>query len=228
MKHLTSINKDTKAMNSAKIAGVCSLGLILALLSGLWDGFGLKGESSGGLVLAATAAVTDADMPEPATQSADKRDLVVTRVFDAPVELVWKAWSDSEQVKRWWGPTGFTAPVARIDFREGGKSLVCMRSPDGQDFYNTWSYTRIVPMKRIEFTLDWADKDGNRVDPATMGLPPNLPRDVLHLITFKAVADGKTELTVAEYGYTSDQIFDLSKAGLEQCLDKMAASFRKP
>lgn len=67
------------------------------------------------------------------------RDLVVTRVFDAPVERAWKAWSDSEHVKRWWGPEGFTSPVARMDFREGGTSLVCMRSSEGQDFYNTWT-----------------------------------------------------------------------------------------
>ncbi len=58
-----------------------------------------------------------------------KHNMVVTRVFDASVEQVWKAWSDSGQVMRWWGPTGFTAPVARMDFREGGTSLVCMRAP---------------------------------------------------------------------------------------------------
>ncbi|HEU4387519.1 MAG TPA: SRPBCC domain-containing protein [Blastocatellia bacterium] len=156
-----------------------------------------------------------------------KKDLVVTRVFDAPVESVWKAWSDPDLVKRWWGPTGFTSPVAKIDFREGGTSLVCMRAPGGQDFYNTWTYRKIVPSERIEFVLDWADKDGNRVDPATMGLPPDMPRDVHHLITFKAVGAKKTEMTVTEFGYTSDQHFDLSKAGLEQCLDKMAAIFAR-
>lgn len=70
------------------------------------------------------------------TKNVKKKDLVVTRVFDALVDLVWKAWTDPEQVMRWWGPEGFTSPVAMIDFREGGTSLVCMRSPEGQDFYN--------------------------------------------------------------------------------------------
>lgn|SRR5262249_39761426 len=156
-----------------------------------------------------------------------KKDLVVTRIFDAPVERVWKAWSDPEHVKRWWGPNGFTSPVARIDFREGGTSLVCMRSPDNHDFYNTWSYRKIVPNRLIEFVLDWADKDGNRVDPIQMGLPPGMPRDVRHVITFKAVAGNKTEMTVTEYGYTSDEVMNLSRAGLEECLDKMAAIFGK-
>ena len=57
-------------------------------------------------------------------QTTKTRDLVVTRIFDAPVEQVWKAWSDPDQVMRWWGPHGFTAPVAKMDFREGGTSLV--------------------------------------------------------------------------------------------------------
>jgi hypothetical protein len=56
-----------------------------------------------------------------------------------------------------------------------------------------------------------------------MGLPPDIPQEVRHVVTFKDVG-GKTELTVVEYGYKSDQTFDLSKAGLEQCLDKIAAA----
>jgi uncharacterized protein YndB with AHSA1/START domain len=159
------------------------------------------------------------------SSQAKTRDLVLTRTFDAPVERVWKAWIDSELVKRWWGPTGFTAPVAKMDFREGGTSLVCMRSPQGQDMYNTWTYRKIVPLSLIEFVMDWADKDGNRVDPTSMGLPPTMPRDVRHVISFKSLGPNKTEMTITEFGYTSDEHFDLSKAGLEQCLDKMAALF---
>jgi uncharacterized protein YndB with AHSA1/START domain len=153
------------------------------------------------------------------------RDLVVTRVFEAPVEQVWQAWTEPEHVMRWWGPMGFTSPVARMDVREGGTSLVCMRSPDGHDLYNTWTYRKIVPTQRLEFILNFADEDGKRIDPATLGLPPDIPRDVRHVVTFSAVSDNTTEMTVTEYGYTSDQVLDISKAGLEQCLDKMAASF---
>ena len=104
---------------------------------------------------------------------------------------------------------------------------MCMRSPQGHDMYNTWTYKRIVPLSSIEFVLDWADKDGNRVDPASMGLPPTMPRDVRHVIIFKSVGKNKTEMTITEFGYTSDEHFDLSKAGLEQCLDKMEALFVK-
>lgn len=152
------------------------------------------------------------------------QDLVMTRVFDAPVALAWLAWSESAYVKQWWGPMGFTAPVAEIQFREGCTSLVCM-SGQGMELYNTWSYTRIVPHERIEFVLRWADKNGRRIDPSDIGLPPDMPREVPHLVTFKNAGAGRTEMTITEYGYVSDPQIEMSRAGLAQCLDKMAAMF---
>ncbi len=80
-------------------------------------------------------------------------------------------------------------------------------------------------MQLIEFIQNLADKDGKRVDPVKAGMPPDFPQDVRSVVTFKAKG-GKTEMTVTEYDYTSDQMFDLSKAGLEQCLDKMAESLK--
>jgi uncharacterized protein YndB with AHSA1/START domain len=161
------------------------------------------------------------------TQATEKRDLVVTCTFDAPVEQVWKAWSDPEYVVQWWGPEGFTSPLAKIDFREGGVSLVCMRSPEGQDLYNTWTYREIVPMRRIEFVQNFADEDGKKADPVEMGMPPGIPLDVRHVVTFEAKGGDKTEMTVTEYGYTSAQVVEISRTGLEQCLDKMAAIFAR-
>jgi len=161
--------------------------------------------------------------------SSATKNLSVTRTFDAPVEKVWKQWSDSQNVMRWWGPKGFTSPLAKIDFREGGVSLVCMRAPKefgGFDMYNTWSYKKIVLHERIEFVLNFADKDGNKLDPSKMGLPPGIPEDVPHVIIFKPVGEGKTEMTVNEYGYTTDMAVQTSKAGLEECLDKMAENLK--
>ena len=117
-----------------------------------------------------------------------KRDLVVTRVFDAPLELVWKAWTDPEHVMRWWGPDHFTSPSAKMDFREGGTSIVCMRAPQefgGQDMYSTWVYQKIVPMERIEFIQNLADKEGNLIDPTQLGLPPEFPRDIRTVVTLQ-------------------------------------------
>jgi uncharacterized protein YndB with AHSA1/START domain len=159
----------------------------------------------------------------------DTRNVVVTRVFQAPVERVWRAWSEPQYIMQWWGPKGFTTPLARMDFREGGTSLVCMRAPKefgGQDMYTTWSYRKIEPHKLIEFILNFADKDGTKLDPAKIGLPAGVPEDVRHVITFQTAGDNQTQMTVTEYGYTSDQAHDLSKAGLEECLDKMAIALQ--
>ncbi len=156
-------------------------------------------------------------------------NVAVTRVLHAPVEQVWKAWSEPEFVKQWWGPTGFTAPSAEMDFREGGTSLVYMRAPaayGGQDMYTTWTYHKIVPDQEIEFILHFSDPHKNPLDPAHLGMEPGIPNGVLHRITFTRIEDNRTLMTVTEYGYTTQQAHDLSKAGLEQCLDKMEAMYR--
>ncbi len=57
-----------------------------------------------------------------------EKTIVITRVYNAPVEDVWRAWSEPELVKRWWGPDRFTCPIAKIDFREGGVSIVAKRA----------------------------------------------------------------------------------------------------
>jgi uncharacterized protein YndB with AHSA1/START domain len=152
------------------------------------------------------------------------RDLVVNRIFDAPVERVWKAWSDSDEVMKWWGPDCFTSPSAKIDFREGGKSVVCMRGPAPfGDLYNSWSYTKIVPLQSIEFIQNMSDAEGNSVDPLKLGLPPDFPRDQRNVVTFKDSA-GKTEMTVTEFDWTPGKMMELAETGLKQCLGKMAVS----
>ena len=75
-------------------------------------------------------------------------ELLITRVFDAPREFVWKAWTDPERFMRWWGPKNFTSPVSKIELRVGGTYLKCMRSPEGRDFWSTGVYREIVPMER--------------------------------------------------------------------------------
>jgi uncharacterized protein YndB with AHSA1/START domain len=160
------------------------------------------------------------------------RDLVVTRVFDAPVELVWKAWTDPAYVTRWWGPEYFTSPSAKIDLRVGGTSLVCMRAPKdfgGMDMYSTWVYQEIVPMQRIDFIQNLSDEKGNLLDPSTLGLPPEFPRDTRTVVTFKDLGSGKTEMTVTEYNMPAaeTEMGRNAELGLNQSLDKMAVIFKK-
>jgi uncharacterized protein YndB with AHSA1/START domain len=128
---------------------------------------------------------------------------------------------------QWWGPEGFTSPLAKMDFREGATSLVCMSSPEYGDQYSTWQYRKIVPMQRIEYIHNLAGKDGNKIDPTLIGMPADFPQDLCNLVTFKDLGGGKTELTVTEYDWTVGQMMEMSKMGLEQCLNKMAAIFAK-
>lgn len=159
-------------------------------------------------------------------ENPETRDIVITRVFDAPVEAVWKAWTDPEYLMRWWGPKGFTGCQSKIDFREGGSFLFCMRAPKefqgGQDFYTAGVYKKIVHLKLIEFTQRLADKEGNRIDPAAMGMPVDFPKEIPSALAFKRVGN-KTELTASESGWAEGQMRDLSEAGLNECLDKLAA-----
>jgi uncharacterized protein YndB with AHSA1/START domain len=155
---------------------------------------------------------------------AEKQDLVITRVFDAPLEQVWQAWTDCEVVMQWWGPAQFTSPSCRIDFREGGSYLFHMRAPEafgGGDFYTAGAYERIVPMERIEFAQVLADEDGQAIDPAEVGMPADFPPEVRTTLTFKRMGD-QTELTVTEYDWPAGQMRELSATGMNESLDKLA------
>ena len=162
--------------------------------------------------------------------SSQSEDLVITRLIDAPIERVWKAWTDPEYVARWWGPRYYTSPSCKIDLREGGRYLFCMRAPEnqgGQDSYTAGVYKKIVPMELLEFTQSLADKDGNKIDPARMGMPPDFPKEIRTVVTFKRFRADMTELTVAEYNWTASQMFVYSLAGMHQSLDKLIESLKE-
>ena len=151
------------------------------------------------------------------------KQIEVSRVFNAPVELVWKIWTDPELVKRWWGPKHFTSPVANIDFRVGGKSLVSMKAPKemgGQEFYSIWEYVKIVPLNTIEFIQNLADEAGNKTDPKKLGMPADFPLDIRTIVTFNALSETQTEMTVTEYAEFGS-MGNFAQIGLEQSMDKM-------
>ncbi len=165
-------------------------------------------------------------MSDDPTQALRKEDLVVKRIIDAPLEMVWKAWTDPEQVMRWWGPKYYASPWCKIDLREGGKYVFCMRAPQdqgGQDSYTAGTYTKIVPMERLEFTQGLADGDGNPIDPAQMGMPPDFPKEIRTVVAFRAKS-AMTELTITEFDWPVGQMFVYSLAGMHQSIDKLAES----
>jgi uncharacterized protein YndB with AHSA1/START domain len=84
------------------------------------------------------------------TSTAD-REIVATRVVDAPRERVWEAWTDREQVARWWGPNGFTNTIHEMDVRPGGVWRFVMHGPDGTDYKNRIIYEEIVKPERLAY-----------------------------------------------------------------------------
>ena len=151
-------------------------------------------------------------------------DIVVTRLFDATPMEVWRAWTTDAEVMKWWGPDNYTAPVARMDVRVGGTSLVAMRSPDGQEHWMTWVYTAVEPEKRLEYVQNLSTPDGGAVDPKSVGMPPEFPRDVVTVVTLTPRGE-QTEVTISEHTTTSEFMLKMSQMGLEQVMDKMGGTF---
>jgi uncharacterized protein YndB with AHSA1/START domain len=158
----------------------------------------------------------------PATKTAEG-ELVITRVFDAPRELVWKAWTDPERFKRWYGPKDFTAPFCQIDLRVGGVHLYSMRSSEGQEFWTTGVYRELVPMERLVYTDSFADEKGNVVPATHYGLSADIPSELLVTVTFED-DDGKTRLTLRHAGLPAGAERDGAEAGWNESFDKLAES----
>lgn len=148
--------------------------------------------------------------------------MMVTRVFDAPRELVWKAWTESEYVMQWWGPKGFTVPFCRMDFRVGGKFLCCMRSPDGQEFWNGGEYHEIVPYEKIVSTMYFADSNGNKVEPEQYGIEHEAIEGAYDVTLFEDLGNGQTKLTFIGNESAQDAAESGQLEGWKQILDKVA------
>lgn len=89
---------------------------------------------------------------KPSSTSTADRELVATRVFDAPRELVFKLWTDPDHIAQWWGPRGFTTTTSSMDVRPGGVWRFCMHGPDGTDYPNRITYTEVVAPERLAYT----------------------------------------------------------------------------
>jgi uncharacterized protein YndB with AHSA1/START domain len=119
---------------------------------------------------------------EAATESA-QWDLVMTRTFDAPRELVFKAWTDPKQVGQWWGPHGFTNPRCQVDARPGGAIEIDMRAPNGVVYPMKAVFAEVTEPERLVFVTSALDDKGNSMF------------DVRNTVTF-VDRRGKTELTL--------------------------------
>lgn len=118
-------------------------------------------------------------------------ELVITRVFDAPRELVWRAWTQPEHLRQWSAPHGFTIPVATGDLRPGGAFRTCMVSPDGVEHWLGGVYREVIPMERLVFSHAWDGDDGR----------PG--HETIVTVTFADVGE-RTEMVFRQIGFVSD------------------------
>jgi len=151
-----------------------------------------------------------------------KNELMISRLFDAPRELAWKAWTDSDMLKRWWGPKGFTTPVAKMDMRVGGEYLYCMHSPEGKDYWGKGVYREIMPEKMLVMTDSFADEKGNTVSSTHYGMS-GFPMEMLISVSFEEEGS-KTKLTLVHSGIENINETDRSnmQVGWTQSLEKLA------
>jgi uncharacterized protein YndB with AHSA1/START domain len=148
-------------------------------------------------------------------------ELVITRVFDAPRDLVFKAWTDPAQLMRWWGPKHFTTPVVTVDLRVGGVFHYCMRSPEGQDFWGIGVYREIVSPGLIVYTDSFADAQGKPVPPSHYGMSADHPAETLVTVTF-VEHEGKTELTLRHIIPESSEVRAGAQQGWTEMLERLA------
>jgi uncharacterized protein YndB with AHSA1/START domain len=129
-------------------------------------------------------------MVDAETKSAD---FVISRVFDAPRELVWQAFADPERMKHWFGPKGATIVSSKMDLRVGGIYHGAMRNPDGQVMWAKFVYREVTPPSRLSWVHSFSDEQGGLT---RHPLSTSWPLELLTTVTFEEAPSGKTKLTL--------------------------------
>lgn len=156
----------------------------------------------------------------------DKREITITRIFNAPRNLVWKAWTEPERIKKWWGPNNLTTPFSEIDLRVGGKYLTCMQTEEGQKYWVTGKYVEITPQTRLVYTDNFSDEKGNIMKPSDLGFPGDWSDEILVSITFEDHESGKTKMTLVNTGIPSGEISDMTVVSWNESFDKLSNNLK--
>ncbi len=153
----------------------------------------------------------------PAKQAAARPDFVISRVFDAPRDLVWKAFTEAERMKEWWGPKGFTVIASKMDLRVGGIYHYGMKAPDGSAVWGKFVFREIVPTERMVFINSFSDEAGG-----TTRHPMHVawPLEMLSIFTFEDQPGRKTKVTIrwSPYNATDEErnTFDAGHDSMRQ------------
>jgi uncharacterized protein YndB with AHSA1/START domain len=127
------------------------------------------------------------------SQRATEREFTITRMFDAPRALAWKAFTEPERMKEWWGPKGSTIVASKMDLRVGGTYHGAMRDPTGQVIWAKFIYREIVTPERLVWVHSFSDEAGGLT---RHPMSPTWPLELLTTVTFEDAPAGKTKLTL--------------------------------
>ena len=147
--------------------------------------------------------------------------VVIERTFDAPIDLVWKLWTQPEHFKRWYGPQGMSIPVAEMDVRVGGKRLLCMemQTPDRtMKMWFTGEYLDVAANERLVYTDSMVDENGNVISPSAMGMPEGHPETTEVTVLLEDLG-GRTKMVMRHAGVPADSG---GAGGWAQAFDKLA------
>ena len=159
-------------------------------------------------------------------------DFVISRVLDAPRELVWKAFTEAERMKQWWGPKGFTVIHSKMDLRVGGTYHYGMKAPDGTPMWGKFVFREIAALERMVFVMSFSDEAGGVT---RHPLHMSWPLQMMATFTFEELPGGKTKFTVRSAAYnarpeeqhTFDTHHDSMRMGWGGTLEQLAAYLAK-
>ncbi len=151
--------------------------------------------------------------------SALQNEIVINRVFNLPVSVVWLAWTDAEYFKKWWGPRGFTCPSSKMEAKVGGKYLSCMRGPDGKEYWSTGVVKELIPERKLVVTDSFSDEKGNIKPASEYGMPGDWPKELL-ITVYLEEADGATKMKLKHQGIPNEMREDCIK-GWNESFDKL-------
>jgi uncharacterized protein YndB with AHSA1/START domain len=156
-----------------------------------------------------------------ADRSTYQEAVVLERVFDAPIDLVWKMWTDPASFKAWYGPAGATVPVAELDAWPGGRRRVCM-AVGPREMWFTGQHLDVTEPARLVYTETMADEHGNPISPESLGMPRKTPGTTEVTVVLEEV-DGGTRVTLTHAGVPPESG---AARGWTAALDKLAAELR--
>jgi len=144
----------------------------------------------------------------------------VERLFQAPIEKLWQAWSHGELIEQWWGPEGYSCPEAKVDFRQGGKYLLAMQAPDRKISWSGGVYKEIIPYDKIVCTDQFTDAKGQAVSAKDYGMPGEWPESLTVIVTFEKVSEAETRMVLFHEGIPGELQEDCFQ-GWNSSLDKL-------